>query len=870
MPSSLLATQDVLLLRRGLVFLEAERSAPLPEKYLQAIDIEWAALGYAATHRLRAALSRLSLAGLCELSARVMKALAQALGADRQHEPLFRRFPEGVPDDTFELWLRKVLSHFLQTTTAQPCLFCRAVGTTHVLSPCHHVVCDRCFDGANYSACPICEHKVDRSSPFFLPSQPRLPLASEARQLRLLDLGEDLEGETRQLVTAFCERKQAMAKADRDDFETVLLDVGQPVLGWLPEKIPVKENVALIFGSLFLVLEPSVVLPVAEKHLRTATDVLRFLAVLSGADAGLLPTMRYQKIDRRAPGRRYPGSLKKILKGYAYSEQQDTVYLMMSTRRFRMARLSRSLRRALLQLLESYAEESLVEDMLRQRSYWVWAGEFLHPHEYAKRFPKVARAFAIVRKFAPDGTRAPAFQGFASRVESAVRAADLPRLVAILRERPGELGRRYDHLLRLSASPSAGSGAAERALAALRGAAPKLSTPLLLTLGSGLRVRERPLPRRVYFPKGAAMTGVSADDRRPPLAPQLIESAVATIRAELLRRFGEKPAFTEAIVDAELRRILVPFNERTASRAAVALTRGSVVAVPRDKLVRMFLHWCEPEKSAHSTDIDLSVGFFDPGWRALGFCSFFQLKLLDARGGTVAVSGGDQRSAPFPDGASELIDLDWQRALEHGVRYAVMLVNNYAGLPFSQLERGFAGLMLRSEAMGAYFDPRTVELKFDLQGENGIYVPLVFDLERGILHWLDVYSAGELAFNTAATSRRAVARICPTLIDYFASGCRPSLYELALLHAASRSRRVYVRDGVLRCFEREPDEAAASFLARLLVDQGGTTVAAPPPGGRESFAALYRGDLDLSPDTQRYVLFPERLFGTLSASDLIS
>src|SRR5262245_35221223 len=88
--------------------------------------------------------------------------------------------------------------------------------------------------------------------------------------------------------------------------------------------------------------------------------------------------------------------------------------------------------------------------MLRHRSYWVWAGEFLHPHEYAKRFPNVARAFAIVRKFAPDGTPAPEFTGFYGRIEAAARAGDASAMLDVLGERPGELARRFDHLLRVA------------------------------------------------------------------------------------------------------------------------------------------------------------------------------------------------------------------------------------------------------------------------------------------------------------------------------------------------------------------------------------------------------------------------------------
>jgi Prokaryotic RING finger family 4 len=833
------ATRAVLLRRRGLLFVEGGGATSVPEDHLKALEVEWAALGHVPSTRLRARLGELSLAELGEVHQWVCDVLARRLGANHVHAPLFRSFPDGIPDDTAQLWMMKFLSHFLQEID-QACLFCGAVGTTHVLDPCLHVVCDRCFDGASYSACPVCEHAVDRASPFFKPAPERQPSAQEKVTLTRLDLGEDPEAQTRALFTAFCDRKQAMSPNDRHDLETIVLDLGATALGWLPEKIPVKENVALVFGTLFTVVDPAVVLPVAERYLETATDVLRFLAVLSGADASLLPKARYTKVGR--------------------------AYVHQMIHRFPMARLGRPLRRALLALMEGFGEEALTEDMLRHRSFWVWAGEFLHPHEYAKRFPKVARAFQVVRKFAPDGTRAPAFAGFKARLEAAAEARDARAMVKLLRDRPGELGRRLDHVLRVAGQ---NHRAVDEIVHAFDDVAPRLSTPLLLTLYRFLPSRLRPVARRVYWPKGAVTTGVSAPDERAPLTGDAVRAAMTAVTAELLRRFGEKPALDTVVIDEALRRVMVPFNERTASRSAVALPRGSVVPVPREKIVRMFLHWCQPEKGGTFTDIDLSVGFYTDTWQEAGVCSYYQLKLQDRQGRTIATSGGDMRNAPFPDGASELVDVDWDRALAAGARYAVMVVNNYSGMPFSLLERGFAGLMLRDDVGGLHFDPRTVELKFDLQGENGVYMPLVLDLQAGVLHWLDVYAEGQLIFNNVATSRRAITNICPTLIQYFASGIRPSIYELALLHAASRSRTVLVRGNTVRRFRRREGEEVAAFHARLARGEGGEGATLSVAEGR-TLAVLYRGDVELPDGTERYVLFPGQVTATMSASDLIS
>lgn len=207
------ATREVLLKRHGLVFFDdLSEGTPLPDRYVQAVEAELAQLAYAPTTRLAARLRRLPLETLTPLVAWIRATLAAAVGGGVSHEPLFRSFPEGIPDDTLDLWIRKVLTHFMQAE-GQPCLFCRETGTTHVLSPCRHVVCDRCFDGASLSRCPVCEHAVDRSSPFFKPAKQRRRGAERVR-FKLLDVGASLDDAARGLVTGFCARAQAMSPDD--------------------------------------------------------------------------------------------------------------------------------------------------------------------------------------------------------------------------------------------------------------------------------------------------------------------------------------------------------------------------------------------------------------------------------------------------------------------------------------------------------------------------------------------------------------------------------------------------------------------------------------------------------------------------------
>lgn len=850
----------VLLRRRALVFV-TPGAHEQPAAVMEALDLELAALGFVASTRLRSALARLDDDALAQAQRTLCGTIAAQLGADLVHEPLFRKFPHDIPDDTHALWWTKVTVHFVQAPE-QPCIFCRRVGTTHVLRPCQHVVCDHCFDGSNYSACPICERHVDRSSPFFAPTPAQAaPTTAERVQFKLLDLGTDIDDDARQAFAALTARVQALSPVDREDLETIVRTYRERVLPWLADKIPVRENVAVVFGTLFQTCDPLAVMPVARKYLRTATDVLRLVAVYSGANASLQGEIIVRYVDRQAPPEPWWSAVARMF-GRQAGPAVVRLPITVKVKRFKVAKLRRPLRRALLAILDQLDPDALAEDMLRHRSYWVGLGEFLHPHEYADRYPNAARGFAIVRRKAPDGTPAPGFRGWYSRVEAAAAAHDAGAMVTVLRERPGEFARRLDHVLRIAGHRH------QPAIEAFVGVVERVATPVLVSLAAGLPTRTERAPVRVYFPKGGTVTGVSAPDLRPPLAPAAIAETVAAVERELLRRFAAKPGFEHAIVDEALRATMVPFNERTASPAAVNLPRGSIIDVPDDKFARMFVHWCEPERGGHETDLDLSVGFYDADWKPVGVCSYYQLKFTDPEGNIVAQSSGDLRDAPFPDGASEFVDLDLARARAQGMRFAVMVVNAYAGMTFSTLERCFAGLMLRNSADGLHFDPRTVELKFALQGEHGVFMPLVYDLATNRIHWTDAYSRGALEFNNVATSNKAITKICPELIAYFGSGVRMSMFELALLHAAARSPRVYLRSTTTTVVERAAGEDPVQFLARLR--QHDHARAPLPHDGAPALALLYRGDLELPPGSSAYALFPGRTAAALAAADLLA
>jgi hypothetical protein len=861
---------ELLLLRSGLMFIASSADQPGDaEQAVRGFELELAHLGYVASARLRERALAASAAELQQLRDLVIGASFKATGGHRKLEPMFRRFPDDIPEDTRTLWWDRVIVHFLQAPE-QPCVLCRRSGTVHVLNPCAHLVCDRCFDGSNYSGCPICNRTVDPSSPFFRPVE-RGPAdrVAAARTFALLDLGNyvadrNMETASSELFRSLCLRTQAMSPVDVDALLALIEAYRGKVLEWVPPRLPVRENTALIFGTSLRIalqaaagerepaaLSPVAIMRVARHHLSTATDVLRLIAALSGVSVALLPETKITRGD-------LPDAVKR------FGKVSRSPMRVISHHRFKVAKLPRSLRRELLALLDEMPAAQLLEDLDRHHSRWVWVAELLHPGEYAKRYRNAARGFSYLRNGAeaPGAAPAVALRPWPSAVERAITRNATAEALVLLAQRPGEFVRCFDRLLRGAAQPAA-------VVEAFTAVLDRAATPALVSLRSHLAVRAQPLPARVFWPKAKFCVPTPPADRRPSLPADAIEQTCSCIDAELLRRFSVKPAFDTAIFDDALSTIMVPFNERTASRSAVQLPRGSAIALPDGKLMRLFLHWCEPPGGS-DTDIDLSVGFFDRHWDLVGACSYYQLNSLDASGRPMARSSGDFTSAPWPKGASEFVDLDLRRALAHGYAYAVMVVNAFNGMPFRELARATAGVMLRDDGFGDVFDPTSVALAFSLDGGSGNYMPVVVDLQTSTLHWLDAYSEGLLTQNNVETAQRSIGRICPAMISYFASGTRPSMLDLGRYHAAARCRRVVMRGTTHRSFERGGDESALSFLERLRTGRADQVVAAEPEMTDPVFAMVLRGDLTLPEGSSVYALFRHRLVPTMAAADLLA
>lgn len=839
----LLARTNVVVVDPDLVSSASTR--PTRDQDVEKLEDDLAALGYVPSLDLATMLRRLPHQTLQQLGNWIYDTLAKQLGAHRPHVPLFRAFPDGVPQNTYALYVRRILS-WLFTEPDQPCPWCRQIKTIGALDPCGHLVCRACWDGANYSGCPICHRRVALGNPFVQTApEPRSErVANHTGRLTLLELGFDPIAIARQRFARLLARVTPLSPDERDEVVTVIDEIGPSALSWLPSSIPVKETMAIAVARLVLVSpNRAAMMRDLSAHVRTATDVLRVAAVLMGGNAELVEPMRLRSLDR-------------------------------------------GMRRALLAALEALPLQDVVEDMLRHRSLWKRAGERLHPFEHADKLPNTALAFAIVRgtrlaraSFGPALREAAARHSFlrvvgdrvtaprwAGPIEEALRKRNPRSALARLTHRPGELLRRADHLVREAQTHQL--DALETIVKAIELAAVKGPPATMLALASHVARRARPWPRRVFFPKGEVLRAWSTDDRRAPLRADAIAMIVGAVRRSLVARAERLRQFPRGVIDRGLVDLLLPINERTVSRSKLAWPRGSELALPEGHTLRLFLHWQQPP--GNHVDLDLSVALYDERWRHVGTCDFTNLVVGDR----AAVHSGDLTSAPAPLGASEFVDLHLDRLALLGAKHLVMVVFAYNSVPFDQLEHGFAGIMCAPQ-QGQYFDPRAVMQRFDLRGRSVITVPLTIDLGERRMRWLDVHVASRGDMHQVGGYRAALAHIGRDFADLVGTQARPTMWDLATIHAAARCNVVYVRerDGAFTLYRRRDHETRMTRLARL-VSGGSDDGRLPglPPADAPTWFALLAG-LPLPEGSVGYALDPRELshhVELLSPGDLVA
>jgi hypothetical protein len=545
----------------------------------------------------------------------------------------------------------------------------------------------------------------------------REALPEQEASLKVIDLGN--QDDFWKVFTRLVGSNGSLSESDKAIVQWFVDNQREGIPLFLPPTMPQKENLTFLVGSLLKHEIPTYLIP----YLKTATDVLRVAVVMSAGDVSLA-----------TPGK------------------------------FR--RFKRTERRFLLDALE--AIPAVTEDMLRRQEVWKRLGRELRPGDYASRYPKTLKAFDVVRNNE-------AFATFNGKVEAALILRDTATVIELLKARPGDFARRFDHLLRTSGEQ------AEAALKGFMDVAHKVSTPVLLQVHAHFKNRDRETDHRTFFPKGSVAKVQVIDDTLPSLPAlkladgEALDKFIARfVRETLVRRFKSLPSLGKVYVDEALRTQNVPFAQRSASKALRTLSRGSTLALPACDTLRFFVWWMEPK--GERTDIDLAAVFFSADWKRLADVAYYNLKDWGS------AHSGDITSAP--KGAAEFIDIHMPTLREKDVRYVSMVIYSYTQQAFKDLPECFAGWMARQRVQsGEIFEGRTVQDRIDIAGDTTVNIPLFIDLQERQIVWSDIALKSHGPINNSRNNGESLVLMGKAVTGL----AKPTLFDLFDMHAEARS-----------------------------------------------------------------------------------
>lgn len=428
-------------------------------------------------------------------------------------------------------------------------------------------------------------------------------------------------------------------------------------------------------------------------------------------------------------------------------------------------KFKRSERRLLLSLLEKAG--NIEEDMLRFKSAWKRLGEVLHPGDYVNVFPNSYKAFTTLRNNIKVET-------FNSNVEKYFRDVNEEKAIELLSTRPGDFARRLDHALRTF--PSYNS-----VLSAFSKVSTKVSPTVLLQVkGHFNNKRENQDLPKLVIPKGNVNALRVIESSGSGLPTNLLDAVIQICDMALYDIFSTREKLGNVYVDPALKGVAIPFGLRNASESLETFGRGTRFKLDDKSTLRFFIHW-KNVQGGYGTDIDLSAISYGENFNEIGHISYYNL-----RSGALGAHSGDITNAP--NGASEFIDIDIDKALANGSRYVGMVVHSYSRDRFSDVPECFSGFMSREAVQsGEVYEPASVRGKADLTVEATQAIPYIFDLKTREAIWLDITMPSKYNSNNNLHSNLSNIELA---IQSFVKNKPVSLYDLFTLHASSRGTLV--------------------------------------------------------------------------------
>ena len=407
----------------------------------------------------------------------------------------------------------------------------------------------------------------------------------------------------------------------------------------LPENIPFKETLCIVMKYR------------NDYEVKNINDVLRYAMYTMGADPCLV------QVKKKVPA-----------SGWRRSGMIDNPAWR------NLKGLPRVERKKVLGMIEKLTDvrglAALIPDARKEYGHWVLLSERVHSGDYMNVFPKATEFFKTLQTRKLSRKYKSWNSSIQKMYDNDANIVDITKKVA---ERPGELVRRFDSLVRRAEKQGLESDVMDVFLSTTG-----MKNKTLFELLDYYDKRECNAPRMIKVKGSNVLQTI-------PQLDCISSSLLAFTRDVIVRKIltniktyvkDQDLVGKTVYLDSKLADIPIPRGMRSSTSIVPC---GTKLDIPADKnFIRFFVRWIQEDGRQEDLDLHafLSNGVdhsTNVGWNTG----------LRAGDKTCAVHSGDVLNRP--GNCAEYVDINIQQCLEEGYKYVVMDVMNYKGRSFNTL-----------------------------------------------------------------------------------------------------------------------------------------------------------------------------------------
>lgn len=298
------------------------------------------------------------------------------------------------------------------------------------------------------------------------------------------------------------------------------------------------------------------------------------------------------------------------------------------------------------------------------------------------------------------------------------------------------------------------------------------------------------------------------------LSDTVLQKTAETVSHAILEKLSEKEPLGKVWIDESYQNIAMTTSEKDSNSSLRPLTRGSVIPYSSEvDTLRFYVAWKNFE--GNRVDLDLSAVKFDADFNHLGELAYY------SHNQEGMAFSGDITDAP-QGALEYIDIFDIEKVKEDGTRYVLMTVRSYNGYTFKEMGTAYAGVLELSKKEAKdkkNLYSSAVRHGFALSSNTQTVNTIIVDLERNEYMWLDMnLPTGRERQESNYLTNAQIASL-KDLLNYFVKKEKVSMYQLLMLNAIVRgevAENMENADVVFKKIDEDNVLALADILANYL------------------------------------------------------